>query len=158
MVALILGLSTTTVSAGFRFVVWGDITDYLDYVTTNAAQIRSLPVQPKLNLLAGDLHRYAFTPELGEAMRTAMDGDAVGPSGLFETMFPVRGNHELVGGALGTSNWQAYYAVSNRVELIGGSNYTCMPGYDRLTYSFDYQGCHFAGMDIPGDVTLVQSN
>jgi hypothetical protein len=33
-----------------------------------------------------------------------------------------------------------------------------MPGYDSLTYSFDYQNSHFVGMDIPGDVTLVKTS
>ena len=151
--------------AGFRVVVWGDATDLLGYVVTNAAQIRQLKPQPSLNLFVGDLYDKGFNLAAAKALKAAMDGDA--GNGLSGTMFPVRGNHDTAGGARATTGWQNYFDMGRRVSGgdsskgirgIGGSNYTCMAGCDSLTYSFDYQNSHFVGMDIPGDVTLVTSN
>ncbi len=149
----------------FRFVVWGDATDLLEYVVTNATQIRQLSVQPSLNLFAGDLYDTGFSLSAVEALKAAMDGDA-GPA-LSGTMFPVRGNHDTTGGATATAGWQAYFDIGRRVSGgdaskgvpgLGGSNYTFMAGCDSLTYSFDYQNSHFVGMDIAGDVTLVTAS
>ena len=149
----------------FRFAVWGDATDLLQYVVTNAAQIRELDVAPRFSLFVGDLYDTGFNLDAVAALRGAMDGNQT--NGLSGTMFPVRGNHDLIGGASATAGWQSYFDVAKRVSGgdptkgvpgIGGSNYACPAGCDSLTYSFDYQSAHFVGMDIPGDVTLVTAS
>ena len=141
---------------------WGDATDLLEHVVTNAAQIRQLAIQPSLNLFVGDLYDTGFNLAAVEALKTAMDGDSGPP--LSGTMFPVRGNHDIIGGTNARAGWQAYFDVARRVTGgdpakgvpgIGGSNYAFMAGCESLSYSFDYQNCHFVGLDIPGDVTLV---
>ncbi len=166
-----LGLSVVTILAlslmpsrsesAFRFVVWGDATDQLQYVVTNAAQIRSLGVPPRFHLFAGDLYDTGFSLPAAAALQNAMDGDQT--NSLSGIMFPARGNHDIIG-ANATTGWQAYFDVAKRVAGgdppkgvpgIGGSNYAFMAGCDSLSYSFDYQDSHFVALDIPGDVTLV---
>ena len=164
-----LGLLLSGISAraevAFRFVAWGDATDLLEFVVTNSAQIRQLPIQPSLNLFIGDLYDTGFSLAAVEALKTAMDGST--GTALSGTMFPVRGNHDITGGTTATTGWQNYFDMAKRVSGgdaskgvpgIGGSNYTFMTGCDSLTYSFDYQNSHFVGMDITGDVTLVTSS
>jgi hypothetical protein len=150
---------------GFRFLVWGDATDLLPYVVTNAAQIRQLSVPPSFDLFAGDLYDTGFSLAGVEALKSAMDGGS--SNGLSGSMFPVRGNHDIIGGATATTGWQSYFDVAERVAGgdpsmgvpgIGGSNYTYLAGCDSLTYSFDYQNSHFVGLDVPGDVTLVTAS
>jgi hypothetical protein len=156
LVATACIISPRSSAAGFRFVVWADATDLLQYVVTNAAQIRQLTVQPAFTLVAGDLYDTGFNVDAAEALRNAVDGDGV--NALSGKMFPVRGNHDTIGGTDAVAGWQTYSLASTKVSAVGGSNYVCMPGCDSLTYSFDYQNSHFVGLDIPGDVTLVQSD
>ena len=78
----------------FRFVVWGDATDLLEYVVTNAAQIRQLSVPPKFSLFVGDLYDQGFNLTAVEELRNAMDGGA--NHGLSGTLFPMRGNHDIL--------------------------------------------------------------
>ncbi len=72
-------LSVSAVSSrpenSFRFVVWGDATDQLQYVVTNAAQIRQLSVPPQFHLFAGDLYDTGFGLLAAAALQNAMDGD-----------------------------------------------------------------------------------
>ncbi len=163
---IILSVSRTPCrsESGFRFVVWGDATDLLQYVVTNAAQLRQLSVPPKFHLFAGDLYDTGFSLSAAAALQQAMDGEQT--NSLSGIMFPVRGNHDIIG-TNATAGWQAYFDVGKRVSRgdpakgvpgIGGSNYLFMAGCDSLTYSFDFQNCHFAAMDIPGDVTLVTTS
>lgn len=144
-------LCVNATAAPFRFVVWGDATDLLEHVRTNAAQINGLRVLPKFNLFAGDLYDTGFSAAAASALQEAMGNS------LSETMFPVRGNHDIIGGADATAGWQAWFDLAERVSSLGASNYAWMSGCTNLTYSFDYETCHFAGLDIPGDVTLVQA-
>ncbi len=152
----------TTAQGAFRFVAWGDATDLLEFVVTNSAQIRQLPVPPAFSLFAGDLYDTGFSVNAAEALRSAMDG--VQKNSLSGTLFAVRGNHDITGGTNATTGWQSWFDMRSRVSGgnpkagvpgIGGSNYTFMAGCDSLTYSFDYQNAHFVGMDIVGDITLV---
>jgi hypothetical protein len=149
----------------FRFLVWGDATDLLQYVVTNAAQIRQLSVPPRFHLFAGDLYDTGFSLPAVAALQNAMDGEQTNV--LSGIMFPARGNHDIIGGTTATTGWQSYFDVARRVTGgdpakgvpgIGGSNYAFMAGCDSLTYSFDYQNSHFVLMDIPGDVTLVTTS
>ncbi len=144
VIALLAGW-TLSAQAGFRFVVWGDATDLLEYVVTNSAQIRALSVQPSFNLFLGDLYDTGFSLPAVEALKSAMDGD--GRNALSGTMLPIRGNHDLTGGTNATIGWQSYFDMAKRISYgdpakgvpgIGGSNYTCQAGMDSLTYSFDY--------------------
>lgn len=162
VLALLASVCWAGSEASFRFVVWADATDLLQYVVTNAAQIRHLDVPPRFSLFVGDLYDTGFNLDAVAALRDAMDGDQ--PMSLSGTLFPVRGNHDIIGGDTATTGWQSYFDVAKRVwggepakgvPGIGGSNYTFMAVSDSLTYSFDYQNAHFVGMDIPGDVTLV---
>jgi hypothetical protein len=164
-VILFLSPAPVKSESAFRFVVWGDATDLLPYVVTNAAQIRQLDVPPRFSLFVGDLYDTGFSLTAVEALRSAMDGDEI--NSLSGTLFPVRGNHDIIGGAVATAGWQSYFDVAKRVAGgdaskgvpgIGGSNYTCMAGGDSLTYSFDYQNAHLVGIDTPGDVTLVTAS
>jgi hypothetical protein len=161
-VILLLSVIPSLSENAFRFLVWGDATDLLQYVVTNAAQIRQLSVPPQFNLFAGDLYDTGFSLPAVMALRNAMDGEQT--NALSGTMFPVRGNHDIIGGTNATTGWQTYFDVARRVAGgdptkgvpgIGGRNYASMSGCDSLTYSFDYQNSHFVAMDIPGDVTLV---
>jgi hypothetical protein len=164
-VILLLSSVPSRSESAFRFVVWGDATDLLHYLVTNAAQVRQLSIQPRFNLFAGDLYDTGFSlPEVA-ALRNAMDGDQTNL--LSGTMFPVRGNHDVIGGTDATTGWQSYFDVARRVAGgdpakgvpgIGGSNYTFMAGCDSFTYSFDWHNSHFVAMDIPGDGTLVTAS
>src|SRR5512137_1779385 len=80
--------------AAFRFVVWGDATDLIEHVVTNAAQIRQLSVPPDLNLFAGDLYDTGFSPAAAEALKSSMDSGS--GTALSGTLFPVRGNHDII--------------------------------------------------------------
>ncbi len=167
-IAVALGLLLPAIpgqsQSSFRFVVWGDATDLLEYVRTNAAQVRQLSIPPRFHLFAGDLYDTGFNLPAVAAVQSAMDGDQT--NALSGIMFPVRGNHDVLG-TDATAGWQSYFDVAKRVaggDLskgvpgIGGSNYTSMAGCDSLTYSFDYQNSHFVALDIPGDVTLVTAS
>jgi hypothetical protein len=162
LIAWVVAVVGARAETAFRFVVWGDATDLLQYVVTNAAQIRQLSVPPQFSLFVGDLYDTGFTLEAVAALQNAMDGDQ--PNSVSGRMFPVRGNHDIVGGASATAGWQTYFDVAKRVAGgdpakgvpgIGGRHYAGMPGGDSLNYSFDFQNAHFVGVDIPGDVTLV---
>lgn len=164
-VSLFLSPALVKSESAFRFVVWGDATDLLEYVVTNAAQIRQLNPQPSLNLFAGDLYDTGFSLAAVEALKSSMDGGS--DTALSGTLFPVRGNHDITDGATATTGWQTYFDMAKRVSGgdlskgvpgIGGSNYANMANCDSLTYSFDYQNSHFVGLDIPGDVTLVTAS
>jgi hypothetical protein len=157
---LIAAPSSAPAEGSFRFLVWGDATDVLEFVVTNAAQIRQLDVQPAFNLFAGDLYDTGFSLESAQALRSAIDGDS--NRYLSGTMLPVRGNHDIIGGSNALTGWQAYFDVAKRISGgdpgkgvpgVGGTNYSCL--VDSVSYSFDFQNSHFVGLDIVGDVTLV---
>jgi hypothetical protein len=93
-VVLFLSPAPAKSESAFRFVVWGDATDLLQYAVTSAAQIRQLSVTPRFNLSVGDLYDTGFSLAAVEALRNAMDGDQTNV--LSGTMFPVRGNHDLI--------------------------------------------------------------
>src|SRR5512138_206135 len=85
----------TPAKAGFRFVAWGDATDLLEFVVTNSAQIRQLDVRPAFNIFVGDLYDTGFSPEAVAALNNAMNPP--GDTSLSGTLFPVRGNHDILG-------------------------------------------------------------
>ena len=60
--AWLVFVGSTRSEERFRFVVWGNATDLLPYVVTNAAQIRQLSVPPNFPLFAGDLPQHLKSP------------------------------------------------------------------------------------------------
>jgi len=150
----------------FRFVSWADTkssTSELSELSDQAVQL-----DPAFSIYEGDLEDSGFTASGMNDWKEAMDGQLTGdtsPNGMFDIVFPVRGNHD----DSNTAGWQAYFDFQATADFVGATNYTNMPGpegpedltYEDLSYSFDYQNAHFIGVDVTGDaggITSAQIN
>jgi parallel beta-helix repeat protein len=158
MVVFFLVVLSTEAQAAFRFVSWADTkssTDALSELSDQAVQL-----SPAFTIYEGDLESSGFTTSGMAAWKEAMDGQLTGvtaPNGMFDIVFPVRGNHDDAN----TADWQAYFNFQATADFVGATNYTNMPGEEDLTYSFDYDNAHFIGVDVAGSaggITSAQIN
>jgi hypothetical protein len=158
MVVFFLVVLSTEAQAAFRFVSWADTkssTDALSELSDQAVQL-----SPAFTIYEGDLEDNGFTANGMAAWKEAMDGQLTGvtaPNGMFDIVFPVRGNHDDAN----TADWQAYFNFQATADFVGATNYTNMPGEEDLTYSFDYDNAHFIGVDVAGSaggITSAQIN
>jgi parallel beta-helix repeat protein len=172
LVALIavffLVVLSTEAQAAFRFVSWADTKSSTDALSELSDQAVQLDPVPKFTIYEGDLEDNGFTTSGMNAWKEAMDGQLTGdtaPNGMFDIVFPVRGNHDDAN----TAGWQDYFDFQATADSVGATNYTNMPGpggpedltYQDLTYSFDYENAHFIGVDVAGSaggITSAQIN
>ena len=125
--------------------------ELLSRLSDQAAQL-----DPAFAIYPGDLEARGFTRAAMDQWRDAMDGRLTGdasPNGLFDIVFPVRGNHDREN----TSGWQAYFDFRVTADRVGATNFTSMPGEEDLTYSFDHQNARFIGVDVPGNAPRITS-
>ncbi|HEY3451904.1 MAG TPA: metallophosphoesterase [Myxococcales bacterium] len=138
-----------TPAASFQFVVWGDTKTGTNTLAALSKQVKVLNVP--FTLFGGDLETAGFTQAGMNAWKNAIDGDTSGATsnGLFDTVFPVRGNHD----SSNASGWQAYWDLRSHATSVGATHYSEQTA--ERTWSFDYGNAHFVGVDVPGDVTLM---
>lgn len=136
------------------FVSWADTKEAITDLSMLSDQAALL--NPDFTIYEGDLESSGFTQGGMDQWRAAMDGQLTGnttPNGMFDIVFPVRGNHD----SSNTSGWQSYFDFQATANRIGATNYTFNPGEDDLTYSFDYENAHFIGVDVTGDASSITS-
>ena len=121
------------------------------YFERTADQLASL--NPAVVIGVGDIEDDGFaTTDMNAAVSVLKSEN------LYNKTFLVRGNHDdnLDGSAAG---WESYFETSpniptrpayvvNKVSLNSSS--------DNLTYSFDYGNSIFIGLDVPGDIYLLE--
>ncbi len=139
--------SVVAQSAPFNFVAWGDTKSARDVLSSLSNQAKQL--NPAFTLYSGDLEDSGFTQSGALAWKEAMNGG--NGNGMFDKVFPVRGNHD----SGNTAGWQSFYSLKDAVPRVGGSNYSAMT--EDLTYSFDYQNAHFTGIDVTGDASKISA-
>ena len=85
------------------------------------------------------------------AWKNAINGDTSGATGngLFDDVFPVRGNHD----GSNASGWQGYWDLRSHPTTVAATH--CSELTAERTWSFDHGNSHFVGVDVPGDVTLM---
>ncbi|OGO16239.1 MAG: hypothetical protein A2Z14_13720 [Chloroflexi bacterium RBG_16_48_8] len=141
-------------AASFRFISWADTKSDTDILSALSDQ--AVTLNPAFTIYEGDLEDSGFTSSGMAKWKEAMDGQLTGassPNGMFDIVFPVRGNHD----GSNTSGWQAYFEFSDTANRVGATNYTNMPGQEDLTYSFEYGNSIFIGVDGPGDANKITS-
>lgn len=68
-------------------------------------------------------------------------------NGILDKTFVTRGNHD----GSDTAGWVSRFNITSIASRVGAINLSQLN--TNLTYSFDYQNAHFAGVDLPeGDV------
>jgi hypothetical protein len=78
-------------------------------------------------------------------------------AGIFNKTLFVRGNHDNTVAGSATA-WENYFSSQNRPLPAGVTNYAFVSSTTQyLTYSFDYGNSRFIGLDVPGDVVLLNT-
>jgi hypothetical protein len=142
------GCSTSpSAPASFRFVSWADTKTGTAVLQGLSTQVRALG--PAFTLYAGDLEASGFTTAGMNAWKAAVNGGT--GNGVFDITFAVRGNHD----SSNVAGWTAFFDMQARAAGVGATRYTALD--PNLSYSFDYQNSHFAGLDVPGDFPAAVS-
>jgi len=132
----------------FVFTSTGDAQMEPTRLSGTVSQMSTL--NPAFVIFNGDLENDGVTDGFMNTMTTALGG-------LYNKTFLIRGNHDnhVTGSA---ALWQTYFTNANRPLPAGVTNYVGIsPTASYLTYSFDYGNSRFIGVDVPGDVGLLNS-
>lgn len=106
-------------------------------------------MNPAFTIFNGDLCGSWSTTCI-QAWKGYLNGSS--NNGIGDITFPVRGNHDSGSG----SAWSTFFNQSATASRVGATNYSALT--PDLTYSFDYQNAHFAGIDLPGgDISSMSS-
>jgi hypothetical protein len=146
--------------AGFRFISWADTKTATSVLSSLSDQATAL--KPAFTIYPGDLVESWSTSNIA-AWKGAIDGtltdDPVfhkNANGMFDIVFPVRGNHE--GSSSGFATWMGQnHAASKTAAKVGATQFASMPGNDNLVYSFDYGNAHVVGLDALGNADELTS-
>ncbi len=158
---ILLGINLALPSKvlAFRFVSWGDTKGGTSGLAAISQQAKAL--NPAFTIYTGDLESDGSTANGLAVWERALNGGSSPGNGMSLITFPVRGNHDIhIQNTTGL--WQDFFDTRSVAQGIGAINYTPQlndPGYEDLTYSFDYPSdnpnSHFVGIDAPGSATMV---
>jgi hypothetical protein len=142
--------STPEGAISFTFASMGDAQGEAALFTNTVNQIETL--HPAFTIFNGDLESDGFGTIEMDPMITALKN-----ANLFDNSFLVRGNHDAhVSGS--ERLWENYFETSSNIRVLpaGVSNYVSMNSRsDTLTYSFEFGNSIFIGLDVPGDVYVI---
>jgi hypothetical protein len=141
------------VFAAFRFVSWGDSRDNPGVLSSLSTQVRAMNSQPAFTIFNGDLcPAWSTTSTTCSTPIWVTDLNGSSGNGMSAITFVVRGNHDASSGTA----WSNYFNQASVASHIGATNYSSLSA--DMTYSFDYQNVHIAGVDLPGgDVSSMST-
>lgn len=131
----------------FTFVAWGDTKTDTTVLRNLSPQIKAL--NPAFTIYAGDLVNSGFSQGPMDTWKASVNGGT--NNGLFDTSFPVRGNHD----SSNPAGWSQFFDLAGVAARVGATNYTELN--TDLTYSFDYGNSRFLGIDVTGDASGLSS-
>jgi hypothetical protein len=140
-------------ASSFTFASIGDAHADPTRFSATVKQISSL--NPEFVIFNGDLENDGVVSSEITPMISVLKN-----ANLFNNTFLVRGNHDdHVSGS--AALWENYFETAPNIKVLpaGVTNYVSLNSSSNyLTYSFNYGNSIFIGLDVPGDVDLLNIN
>lgn len=134
--------------SAFTFVSASDGQGEVANFTRTVNQIKT--IAPSFILFTGDLENNGVNVTEMNNMTAPLKS-----ANLYNAFMPVRGNHDDPNSTV----WEAYFeTTAPKVLPPGVTNYVSMnSSTDFMNYSFVYGNSIFIGLDVPGDIDLLNS-
>ncbi len=139
-----------TKALAFRFVAWADTKGGTSTLKAESPEVAAL--NPVFTIFPGDVCDAGPNASCFATWQNAFNGGSTPGNGLLNKSFITRGNHD----SDGTAFWLSTFNVAATATRVGVTNLSQLN--TNLTYSFDYENSHFAGVDLPaGGVASMSS-